>query len=46
MRTFEGIAPMLADELGFEKATQELILATEKLEVAVKNKNRGNGLDI
>ena len=36
MRTIEGVALALGDELGFEEISQELILATEQLEVAAQ----------
>jgi hypothetical protein len=36
MRTLEGVASVLGDELGFEEVSQELILATEQLEVVAQ----------
>ena len=42
MRTLEGAAFVLADELGFEEVSQELILATEQLEVAAQENIANN----
>ncbi|MCX5923622.1 MAG: hypothetical protein NTU89_03610, partial [Candidatus Dependentiae bacterium] len=43
MRTLEGAAFVLADELGFEEVSQELALATEQLEI-VAQENIANNL--
>ena len=42
MRTLEGAAFVLADELGFEEVSQELILATEQLEIAAQENIANN----